>query len=262
MPIDYMLTTGCAPQQQLGPQRLIGLSRSRSIAQLALAATRDRGDPRHPSEIGIDYTLNQPGGTREKAMVLQDLIDDGAPLDGLAHHCAGCPVGGGAAFGCHRRIAYPIPEHVEEWLASRLPKGLDSTAGALLDAALRDLDWDGDPIYRLRNARSSFFESIAPYGVRLTGDGQTVHITTDQIFQLMFLTGELSPVHALVLLVVVGVLPHDVDPRDLQDPAGRERVLSVASVPFQEDPGIEELAAFLRMLIVAARLDAPLIVDG
>ena len=47
-------------------------------------------------------------------------------------HCETCPASSPREFACHRRIRYPIPEHVEEWLMARLPTTLACTAGALL----------------------------------------------------------------------------------------------------------------------------------
>ena len=51
-------------------------------------------------------------------------------------------------------------------------------------------------------------------------------------------------------------------PPGLKDDAGRSRALAHANVPTESDPDIEQLAAFLRALGVAARLDVPILVDG
>jgi hypothetical protein len=49
---------------------------------------------------------------------------------------------------------------------------------------------------------------------------------------------------------------------DLKDQAGRTRALAAAHVAPQADPDIEQVAAFLRTLAVAARLEVPILVDG
>ena len=54
----------------------------------------------------------------------------------------------------------------------------------------------------------------------------------------------------------------DTSLHDLKDGPGRARVLAHANVPTQTDPDIEQLAAFLRALGLAARLDVPILVDG
>jgi hypothetical protein len=48
----------------------------------------------------------------------------------------------------------------------------------------------------------------------------------------------------------------------LKDGPGRQRVLAAAHVDPHPDAEIEQLAAFLRTLAVAARLDVPILVDG
>jgi hypothetical protein len=49
---------------------------------------------------------------------------------------------------------------------------------------------------------------------------------------------------------------------DLKDQAGRTRALAQAYVAPEADPEIEQLAAFLRTLATAARLEVPILVDG
>ncbi|HEX2688382.1 MAG TPA: hypothetical protein VHN14_17245, partial [Kofleriaceae bacterium] len=179
-----------------------------------------------------------------------------------AGHCATCPAGLSREFACHRRIRYPIPEHAEAWLMSRLPSSLGCTAGALLARGLGEFEWDGAPAARLRRAGTTYFESRAPYGVRWQDGTRTIEISSDQLFQMMFLVGNLAPTHCLMLALFCGVLPHDISLQDLKDSAGRTRALAAATLPTEPDADIEQLAAFLRMLAVAARLDVPVLVDG
>jgi hypothetical protein len=65
-----------------------------------------------------------------------------------------------------------------------------------------------------------------------------------------------------MLSLFCGVIPHDTSLHDLKDGPGRQRVLAEAHVDVQPDPDIEQFAAFLRTLAVAARLDVPILVDG
>ena len=48
-----------------------------------------------------------------------------------AAHGKQCPADLPREFACHRRIRYPIPERVEQWLMARLPENLGCTAGAV-----------------------------------------------------------------------------------------------------------------------------------
>jgi hypothetical protein len=262
MAIDYVLAMGCEPQNRLGVEHLVVLHRTRILARSALAHMRDDGDSRSPAEIEVQLTLRKPDSEAARGVTLQTLLDESAPLDQVAASCAACPAELPQEFACHRRIRYPIPEHVEAWLMSRLPTTLDCTAGALLARGLGEFGWDGAPARRLRSAGTTYFESRAPYGVRWQGDDRTIEISSDQLFQMMFMVGNLAPTHCLMLILFCGVLPHDISIHDLKDAEGRSRALAATAVPIESDPDIEQLAAFLRTLAIAARLDVSVLIDG
>ena len=262
MAIDYVLAMGCEPQKLLGVERLVGLHRTRILARTALAHMRDDGDVRPPGEIEVQLTTRKPEGASVRGVTLQDLLDEAAPLDQVAPACARCPAGFTRELACHRRIRYPIPEHVEAWLMSRLPSSLECTAGALLARGLREFGWDGAPTAKLRAAGTTYFESRAPYGVRWKAEDGTLEISSDQLFQMMFLVGPLAATHCLMLALFCGVLPHDISIYDLKDVQGRTRALAAADVPLQADGDLEQLAAFLRMLAIAARLEVSVLIDG
>ena len=262
MAIDYVLAVGCEPQKLLGVERLVGLHRTRILARTALAYVRDDGDQRRPDEIEVQLTLRKPDGEAARGVTLQALLDEAAPLDAVAGHCAACPAGLAQEFACHRRIRYPIPEHVEAWLMSRLPATLDCTAGALLARGLGEFGWNGAPAAKLRGAGTTYFESRAPYGVRWQSDDGTIEVSSDQVFQMMFMVGNLAPTHCLMLALFCGVLPHDISIHDLKDTGARGRALAAAELAAEPDADIEQLAAFLRTLAVAARLDISVLIDG
>jgi hypothetical protein len=225
MAIDYVLATSCEPQRLLGVERLVDLHRTRILARSALAHMREDGEERPASEIEVQLTMRKPGGDEARGVTLQDLLDEASPLDPLATHCATCPAGLPREFACHRRIRYPIPEHVEAWLMSRLPKELACTAGVLLVRGLGEFGWDGSPAAKLRGHGTTFFESRAPYGVRWQGEDGLVEVSSDQLFQMMFMVGNLAPTHCLMLALFCGVIPHDISLHDLKDQAGRARAL-------------------------------------
>ena len=266
MAIDYVLALGCAPQRHLGIDRLMDLHRTRILARSALARVRDEGDRRAPSQIDVQLTVRKPDGESARGVRIQDLLDEAAPLAEVAGHCAACPARLPREFTCHRRIRYPIPEHVEEWLMGRLPRTLDCTAGVLLARGLGEFGWDGAPVARLRAHGTTFFESRAPYGVRWRSGHEAstgaIEVSSDQLFQMMFLVGDLAPTHSLMLALFCGVIPHDTSLHDLKDPDGRTRALGAAEIPAHPDPEIEQLAAFLRTLVIAARLEVPIVIDG
>jgi hypothetical protein len=263
MAIDYLLAVKCEPQEVLGAEKLVELHRTRVLARSALLHMREDGDQREPKEIEIQLTMRNPEGDSARGVTLQDLLNEAAPLDRVSDACKTCPAELPREFACHRRIRYPIPERVEEWLMARMPVNLQCAAGALLVRGLAEFNWDGSPTAKLRAAGTTYFESRVAYGVRWQGvDGSTIEMSSDQLFQMMFLVGPLNPAHCLMLALFTGVIPHDTSLHDLKDGPGRQRVLAAAHVEPHPDAEIEQLAAFLRTLAVAARLDAPILVDG
>jgi hypothetical protein len=262
MAIDYVLAMGCEPQRLLGVERLVGLHRTRILARSALAHMRDDGDQRSPSDIEVQLTMRKPDSESSRGVTLQTLLDEASPLEEVAVHCATCPAGLAREFACHRRIRYPIAEHVEAWLMGRLPATLECTAGSLLARGLREFGWDGAPAARLRTAGTTYFESRAPYGVRWQSESGTIEISSDQLFQMMFMVGNLAPTHCLMLALFCGVLPHDISIVDLKDTEGRTRALAAADLAPEADADIEQLAMFLRTLAIAARLDVSVLIDG
>ncbi len=263
MAIDYVLAMDCEPQRKLGVERLVELSRTRVLARSALAHMRADGDDRAPKEIEIQLTMRNPSGDSARGVTLQDLLDQSAPLDEVTPACTQCPAQLPRELACHRRIRYPIPERVEAWLLSRLPTTLATTAGALLVRGLHELGWDGAVVAKLRAAGDTYFESRVALGVRwATEDGEAVEISSDQVFQMMFMVGPLAPTHCLMLALFFGVIPHDTSLHDLKDEQGRTRALETAEVASESDPEIEQFAHFLRVLALAARLDVPVLIDG
>lgn len=262
MAIDYVLAAGCDPQRTLGVERLVALHRTRILARSAIAHMKEDGEDRDPSEVEVQLTMRKPEGDSARGVTLQDLLDESRPLDAVTPGCATCPASLPRELACHRRIRYPIPEHVEEWLMGRFPKNLQCTAGVLLARGIEEFKWDGEPTRRLRAAGTTYFESRAPYGVRWEGETGVLEISSDQVFQMMFMVGHISPTHGMMLALFTGVIPHDVSLFDLKDKAGREQALAAANVPSEPDPDIEQMAAFLRMLATAARLEQTILVDG
>ena len=263
MAIDYVLGVDCEPKRELGIERLLALNRTRILARSALAHLREDGEERSPSEIEIQLTMRKPDGDASRGVTLQDLIDEARPLDAVTGHCATCPAGLAREIACHRRIRYPIADHVEQWLMARLPTTLACSAGVLLVRGLAELGWNGEPAAKLRAAGDTYFESRVALGVRWEGEnGGNIEISSDQLFQMMFLVGPLAPAHCLMLALFTGVIPHDISLHDLKDATGRTRALAAAHVPIEPDPDVEQVAAFLRTLAIAARLDVPVLIDG
>ena len=147
-------------------------------------------------------------------------------------------------------------------MMQRLPQELGCTAGALLVRGLGEFGWNGEPTAKLRASGTTYFESRAPYGVRWQSDDGAIEISSDQLFQMMFMVGNLAPTHCMMLALFFGVIPHDISLHDLKDSTGRTKALDAANLPPEPDADTEQLAAFLRTLAVAARLEVSVLIDG
>ncbi len=281
MAIDFVLGVACEPKKRLGVEHLVNLHRTRLIARSALAHMRAEGETRPPEDIEVQLTTRKPEGDSARGVTLADMLAEAAPLDEVAPLCAACPAGFQTEFLCHRRIRYPISEAMEVWLMGRLPERLGCTAGALMVRGLGEFGWDGEPAAKLRAAGETYFESRVAFGIRWQGDdgnldgaglsragsaaegrSGVIDVSSDQLFQMMFMVGHLAPTHSLMLALFLGVIPHDISLHDLKEGDGRTRALASAFIPEHDDPDVEQLASFLRTLALAARLDMPILIDG
>lgn len=273
MGIDYVIDLPCQPKDALGVDVLVNLVKARNRASTVLAMVRDSGDQRSPDQISFTSVLETPDGAEEQEVTVQALLDEAAALEPLRAHCSSCPANGGAwGFGCYRSISYPVPEEVETWLIGRLPDDLDSTAGQFLTRAVADFGWDGAHAAELRAQGDTFFEAddalAARWGEPDAGaaddddEADGFELDTDQIFQMLFHVGHISPAHATMLALFFGVLPHDVDVEILRDDEVRRQALAAATLPAQGSPEVEAMAMFLRTLAQAAQLDVDVLVDG
>lgn len=257
MGIDYVIDLDCEPKRVLGVATILDLVKSRDRGMAALQLARTSKGTRVPTALPVE-TVVRGRIERVEETTVQSLLDRAAPLDAQASHCVSCPANreSSTGYGCYRSIPYPIPVEAEEWLLMRLPDDLQSTtAGWMLAGALADFGWDGRPAAVLRGRGRTFFESDSAPRV----DWGSVSLSGDQLFQMLFLVGPLSPSHALMMALFLGVLPHSMDPIDLKDATRRDHWLERAAIP-SVSPAIDPLAEFLRALSVAIRLGVGVLV--
>ncbi len=260
MGFDYVINLQCPVKDVIPTENLINLIKTHSQAQTILEMARKSGDERAPSEIKITRRLQTPSGVQDKSISAQEMLDQASRLDPLAHHCDGCPANASARpFGCYGSIAYPIQISTEDWLMARLPDSLDSTAGQLLNHSIKDLNFDGRLLAQMRS-NDVFFESKKPR-VRSWGTWLSkTRITSDQILQMMFCVGEVEPSHALMLVLFLGLIPHNIDLETLQsglvDNTARARLMNDVK-PASPDghPQIPALIEYLRALATGARIE-------
>jgi hypothetical protein len=262
MAIEYMIGRGCPPKEKLGVEKLAACIRAKGQGEQLLALARETGDQRSASEMTVQSVTVRPDGERASSEVsVQSMIDLGRQLEPLTRHCQGCPAcSNPGPFGCYGVINYPIPRAAEKWLMALLPDDLGCTAGAFLTAAVEDFEYDGGPLLEMRQGGDRFFSTSEPV---LCSWGDEFELTSDQLLQMVFFVGALQPSHAFMLSLFLGLIPHELDLEALRDEDARRQAIAAAKVPDGDGSAeVEALRSFLRGMALAARLDAPLLVDA
>ncbi|MBZ0295035.1 MAG: hypothetical protein K8L99_20900, partial [Anaerolineae bacterium] len=202
MAIDYVIDLDCVPKQTLGTPGILERLKSRERAQTIIELFRRNGDNRPPTEMGFEMVRTAADGSEEtQVVVVQHLLDFAEDLDPLAHYCEGCPANRtGMPFGCTGQIGYPISGHAEAWMLNRLPEPTEPLVWLLLRQGIREFKYDGSTALKLRESGDTIFaESRTIY--RALGE---MTATSDQLFEMTFLTGNIQPNHGGVLLLFFG----------------------------------------------------------
>jgi hypothetical protein len=272
MGVDFVLDQGCRVKEKLGTEGLVNLVKSRSRAEAILAMARRKGDTKPPSEIRITVAVVTPEGTREgRSVSVQSMLDQAAPLNDLAPHCKTCPANlDGPSFGCYGSIHYPIQARTEQWLMGLLPDDLETTAGFVLQKAVKDLKYDGSPIERLRT-QPTFFESRSAarrtwkakgFFGRISGG---FSLTSSQVLQMMFSLGPLQPSHCGMVSLFLGLIPHDSPGQAIKDKAIFEKAAGDIRSRIQAPADVAGASNFFHLfqaMVGAVVLDVPVLVDG
>jgi len=264
MAIDYTIGYDCVPKQTLTAEgimeRLKGAERARAIIKLF----RENGDDRPPSKMGFEFSRMTPEGEEENTViVVQDLLDEAAELEPLAHHCTGCPANRtGTPFGCIGFIQYPISRDAERWMLNRLPVPDDTLVWLLLKQGVQEFKYDGASVKPLRAADDTYFEERMVFQRKL---GE-FSIDSNQLFEMIFAVGNIQPNHGALLLLFLHAITRELEADDLMHitpaPAdAAEKMPFLLSVEEDEDITIAELKDFLHALYIAWKLDVPLTLD-
>ncbi len=264
MGIDYDIGLDCVPKQSLSPRLILERLKARDRATAIIKLYRDHGDQRSPAEMGFEMVRRAPDGGEEKQVVIvQDLLDAAATLDSLAHHCLDCPANRlGQPFGCYGSLNYPISRAAEIWLLKQLPDMDEPLPFLLLNQSMKEFGLTGASIHDkgMRERPGVFFETRERFARNL----EDTQITTDQIFEMLFMVGDIQPPYGAMLLLFFGAVPRDMDADSMMrlTERGGER-----NLPFtmQDDPdddeSIQGFKGFFAALHRAYQLDVPLALD-
>ena len=267
MALDYIIDFDCPPKQALGTPGILERVKARERAAAIIRLYRREGDMRSPREMGFEMVRAAADGSEEtQVVIVQHLVDAAAELDPLAGHCAGCPANrSGADFGCMGQIGYPVSPDAEAFLLNRLPEPPEAPLiWLLLKQGIRDFNYDGSSVRPLRAADRSIFSE--PRSMRRAlGE---LYVDSDQVFEMVFLTGTVQPNHAAILLLFFHAIERGtLEPLEitrLGTLPKEERVamdfLIVAGAA-DDDRSTAAMRNFLHALYLAWRLDVRLLLD-
>ncbi len=264
MAIDYTIDYQCVPKQRLGTDGILERIKGRARAEAVIDLFRQHGDRRPAEDIGFEMTRSTPDGDQETRVVMvKDLLEAASELSPLAYHCQGCPANrAGSAWGCLGQIEYPISRAGELWLLNQLPKTEEPLPWLLLRESLRELNSDGGQVLALRGAERPYFEEA---GTLLRKLGE-FSITNNQIFEMLFLRGHLTPAYAAMLLLFFGAIDRDLEADDIMalskspEDAFERHPLVLRPAP-DDDQTITQFKQFLMALYLAWGLNVRLLLD-
>ncbi len=267
MALDYVIDYDCAPKRALGTAGILERLKSRERATTIIRLYRRSGDRRPPREMGFEMVRTAADGSEETQIVIvQHLLDSAAELDPLASHCAGCPANRvGASFGCTGQVRYPIAPQAEAFLLNRLPTPPEAPlVWLLLKQGIRDFNYDGSSVRPLRAAERDIFSAARA----LRRDLGELPVDSDQVFEMVFLTGHIQPNHGAILLLFFHAIARaELEAMQITGlgalPAEERAALDclIADGEAAEDDATAAMRDFLRALYLAWRLDVRLLLD-
>lgn len=264
MAIDHIINYDCVPKRTLGTIGILERIKGEERANAIIALFRKNGDDRPPSQMGFEFTRRTPSGDEETmVIVVQDLLDAAQDLVPVEHHCQNCPANRAKRrFGCMDFINYPISADAEKWLIDRLPVPDEPLIWLLLRQGIKEFKYDGETIRPLREADGVYFENPNA----LTRKLGEFAIDSNQLFEMIFSVGSITPNHGALLLLFLHAIPRDIEADDVMSiaPATAQKI---ADMPFLykhekgDDRSISDIKAFLNALYLAWTLNVKMILD-
>lgn len=205
MSIIYYLDFPCAVKDNVRPGRMLRLLYGRERANEALNRARKEAPDARPEDIRVELSLkDSDGNVNLVTTTAADIQRQYGELERHSHHCIECRARVEShAFGCRGRIDFPFSLKAETMLMQRVrASDGDPTAGMLANY-FENNGITGNRAADMRNLPGVFFESGMPL-VRRLGDNRRV--SSNQVFELFFQTGHVTPRHARFLLGMFDLL--------------------------------------------------------
>ncbi|MBL8914311.1 MAG: hypothetical protein JNM17_26635 [Archangium sp.] len=241
-----------------GSQKLLAMLKARSRLEVLKEAAARTG------QTTIKVVRMTPDGQQEEEISLEALEEASTPLEENKERCQGCDANVlGIPYGCVGFVPYPVRAEWETALVNRL-QSVETPGGFLLASAVRDFNYDGANIKRMREA-GMFEAKVAPSKVIQKKFFSSTKITGDQLFHAIFsVGGALNPDHCSMVLSFIGAL----------EVGGRVPSSHVEAVAFQQALGArnatlklegdpeQPVNTLLRAMFRAWKLNVPLLMDA
>jgi hypothetical protein len=148
-------------------------------------------------------------------------------------------------------------------MLERLPVPDEALIWLLLRQGVEEFKYDGETVKPLREASDAYFEDSHPL-VRKLGE---FDIDANQLFEMMFAVGHVSPNHAALLLLFLHVIDRDLEAHDIMaiTPAPNDaetRFPYLLRPESDDDQTIVDVKEFLRALHIGWRLGVRVLVDA
>ena len=199
MSIVYYLDFPCPVKEQVKPGRMLRLLYARERANETVNRARKSNPEVDPADVKVELTIKGEDRTGQlKITTAADIQRQYAELEELAHHCKDCRARSEPqSFGCRGRIEFPISLKAEALMMARVRASHgDPTAGMLCNY-FESNGITGNRTAEMRKLPGVFFEGDKPL-VRRLEDGR--RISSNQVFELFFLTENITSKHARFLL--------------------------------------------------------------
>jgi hypothetical protein len=264
MGVDYIIGYGCVPKEVFTSRGLLERAKAGERVKTITEFYQLHGDERKPEEMGFEFVYRNSEGEQETQLVqLDELIRRRAELDEYEHHCDGCPANrSGKPFGCMGTINYPISQQAEVWMLEQLP-GPEYPLPFLLLKQGPELGNTGQRAEGLRDEHPGvFFESATT----LLRSFPEMNVTGEQLFELLFLLGDIQPKRAVMILLFLGGVTRQLEADELMGmtpavPDAAEKYPFVLKHGINDDDSTHDLIEFAKALHMAFLLDRDVLLD-
>jgi len=208
--IDFIIDKACPVKEDLPPEDLIDLIKSRNRAGEIFRRLLEEGKSEAEAletSFSVQMYSGDTGTNDIKNVTVRDLFQETDQLKTLVQHCENCPLNDGEGFGCYNVINYPISTEGERWLARLAQASVDKgMPNSILLKFILDEGVTGEIFGRLRaDSRGVFIQNPSPFEVVVEKKLlKKTKVHTDQIFDMLFALGTMERTHQMFLLFFSG----------------------------------------------------------